>query len=96
MHLMHHFYAGTMLESESPGNTGASAIPARKRLIRATISVDKTDYTALGKLADRMHVSASWLVRQAMRDFLDKYGEHGQPELALRLADKNRDDGGYA
>lgn len=63
---------------------------AKKRLIRATISLDKDDYTALGKLARRMEVSASWLTRQAIRDFLDKYGEHGQPELALRLADKHK------
>ncbi len=63
---------------------------ARKRLIRATISLDKDDYGALGKLAQRMEVSASWLTRQAIRDFLDKYGEQGQPELALRLADKNK------
>jgi len=37
-----------------------------------------------------MEVSASWLIRQAIRDFLDRYGEHGQPELALKLADKNK------
>jgi len=63
---------------------------AKKRLVRATISLDKDDYTTLGKLAERMEVSASWLTRQAIRDFLDKYGEHGQPELALRLADKHK------
>jgi hypothetical protein len=63
---------------------------AKKRLVRATISLDKDDYTALGKLAERMEVSASWLTRQAIRDFLDKYGEHGQPELALRLANKHK------
>lgn len=63
---------------------------AKKQLIRATISLDKDDYRALGKLAERMEVSASWLTRQAIRDFLDKYGAHGQPELALRLADKHR------
>jgi predicted transcriptional regulator len=62
----------------------------KKRFIRATISLDKDDYAALGKLAQRMEVSASWLTRQAIRDFLDKYGEHGQPELALRLADKHK------
>lgn len=62
----------------------------RKRLIRATISVDKDDYGALGNLADRMDVSSAWLIRQAIRDFLDRYGEHGQPELALRIADKQR------
>lgn len=60
------------------------------RLIRATLSLDKADYEAIGQLADKMTVSASWLIRQAIRDFLDRYGEHGQPELALKLADKNK------
>ena len=63
-------------------------MPAKKRLIRVTISVDRDDYTALGTLAERMEVSASRLIRQAIRDFLAKYGDHGQPELALRLANK--------
>jgi predicted transcriptional regulator len=62
----------------------------KKQLIRATISIDKEDYAAVAALAERMEVSSSWLVRQALRDFLDKYGEHGQPELALRLADKRK------
>lgn len=62
----------------------------KRRLKRATISLDSDDYAALGKLARRMDVSASWLTRQAIRDFLDKYGEHGKPELALRLADKHK------
>lgn len=69
---------------------GGSGMAAKKRLVRATISLDKDDYSALGKLAGRMEVSASWLTRQAIRDLLDKYGEHGQPELALRLADKHK------
>ncbi len=67
-----------------------AGMATRKRLIRATISLDKDDYAALGELADRMEVSASWLTRQAIRDFLERYGEHGQPELALRLADKHK------
>ncbi len=63
---------------------------SKKRLIRATITVDKDDYTAIGAVAKRMEVSSSWLIRQAVREFLDKYGDQGQPELALRLADKRR------
>lgn len=63
---------------------------SKKRLVRATFSLDKADYAVLGELADRMDVSSSWLVRQALRDFLDKYAEQGQPELALRLADKRK------
>lgn len=62
----------------------------KKRLTRATISLDSSAYTALGKLAQQMDVSTSWLIRQSIRDFLDKYGDHGQPELALRLADKHK------
>ena len=63
---------------------------SKKRLVRATFSLDKADHAALGNLADRMQISSSWLVRQALRDFLDKYGEQGQPELPLRLADKRK------
>ena len=62
----------------------------RRRLKRATISLDSDDYAALGKLAERMDVSASWLTRQAIRDLLDKYGDDGRPELAFRLADKHK------
>lgn len=82
-----------MLYSDSQVHAGNWAIRARKRLIRATISVDQTDYAAMSELAGRMDVSASWLLRQAMRDFLVKYGEGGQPELALKLADKHKNEG---
>lgn len=69
---------------------GEPSMAGKKRLIRATISIDKDDYTAMGDLAERMDVSAAWLIRQAIRDFLERYGTNGQPELALRLADKQR------
>ena len=62
---------------------------AKKTLSRVTISVDKDDYAAIGKLAQKMEVSSSWLIRHAIRDFLDRYGEHGQPELALQIASKH-------
>jgi hypothetical protein len=67
---------------------------SKKRLTRVTISVDEDDYAAMGELATKTEISASWLIRQAIRDFLDKYGEHGQPELALRIANK-RTTGSY-
>lgn len=65
-------------------------MPGKKRFVRATINLDKADYAAATDLANRMDVSASWLIRQSIRDFLDRYGEHGQPELALKLADKHK------
>lgn len=87
---MHHCYGIDMLILlDSVSKAGVMA-GSKKKLIRATVSLDKSDYAALGILADRMEVSSSWLIRQALRDLLDKYGEHGQPELALRLADKRK------
>lgn len=78
-----------MITSES-GMVGGPKMAGKKRLIRATMSLDKEDYVALGRVAVRMDVSSSWLVRQAIREFLEKYGTNGQPELALRLADKHQ------
>ena len=68
----------------------------KKALTRATTSLDSDDYTAIGKLAQRMEVSASWLTGQAIRDFLDRFGEHGEPEMALRIADNTRVEGGLS
>ena len=73
---------------------GWLGMPKKMRFVRVTISLDKDDYASVGGLADQMEVSASWLIRQAIRDFLDKYGDHGQPELALRLANKHVSSGG--
>jgi hypothetical protein len=61
-----------------------------KQLVRATFSLDEADQSALSDLANRMDVSSSWVVRQAIREFLEKYGDQGQPELALRLAAKRK------
>jgi hypothetical protein len=81
----------TLSLSPSEGGTYFMAPTTEpKKLIRATISVHKEDYEAMGKLAEAMDVSASWLMRKAMREFLDRYGEQGQPELALDLANKHK------
>ena len=69
---------------------GGPSMAGKKRLIRATISVDKDDYSAMSELAERMDVSGAWLIRQAIRDFLERYGKNSQPELALHLADKQK------
>lgn len=59
-----------------------------QNLIRKTVSVSPDDYSSFKKLAKDTDVSVSWLLRQAMRDFLERYGEQGQPELALRLGSR--------
>lgn len=41
-----------------------------KTLKRVTISVDPDDYTVLESIAERSDVSAAWLIRRSIREFL--------------------------
>jgi len=43
-----------------------------KPLRRVTLTVDPDDYVAMECLARRSRVSASWLVRRSMREFLER------------------------
>lgn len=43
-----------------------------QRLVRVTISLDREDYVAFERLGERARLSRSWLIRKAMRDFLDQ------------------------
>jgi hypothetical protein len=40
---------------------------------RVTLTVDPDDYSAIEQLAQHSNVSASWLIRRSMREFLDKH-----------------------
>ena len=57
----------------TPKGKGKSA-KAKKahRLVRATISLDQDDYSAFERLGEKAHLSRSWLIRKAMREFLDR------------------------
>lgn len=59
---MHHLYEPDM--------------PNRKKtkpMKRVTVTVDPDDYEALDRLARRSEVSASWLIRRSMREFLQRH-----------------------
>ncbi|HLG96903.1 MAG TPA: CopG family transcriptional regulator [Bryobacteraceae bacterium] len=43
-----------------------------KPLRRVTLTVDPEDYAAMERLAKRSKVSASWLIRRSMREFLER------------------------
>ncbi len=45
---------------------------ATKPLRRVTLTVDPDDYAAMERLAKRSKVSASWLIRRSMREFLER------------------------
>ena len=46
--------------------------PKITKLVRVTISLDPTDYESFERLAEKNHLSRSWLIRKAMRDFLER------------------------
>lgn len=43
-----------------------------QRLVRVTISLEPGDYAAFKRLGEPARLSRSWLIRKAMREFLDK------------------------
>lgn len=61
-------------------------MPQREPLIRVTVSLDAKDYAALGALSEQTEISRSWLIRQAIRDLLERCRDREQPELPLWLA----------
>jgi predicted transcriptional regulator len=46
-------------------------------------TVDQEDYQAIDRMAGRSDVSASWLIRRSMREFLDRHRENGVVEVHL-------------
>ena len=57
---------------------------------RVTLTLDPEDYRSFERIARESDVSVSWLIRQAMREFLDRYGEQGQPDLGLQIIRRRR------
>lgn len=52
-----------------------------KPLKRVTISLDPDDYAVLEDIAERSDVSAAWLIRRSIREFLIRHsgGSHSDP-----------------
>lgn len=44
-----------------------------KVLKRVTLTLDPDDYSTINALAERSEVSASWLIRRAVREFLERH-----------------------
>ena len=61
-------------------------MPNRKKLKhmkRITVTVDPDDYAAFDSLAETSEVSASWLIRRSMREFLDRHAEKKVVQVTL-------------
>ena len=62
-----------------------------KPLKRVTITVDPDDYAVIDSLARDNDVSASWLIRRSMREFLERHHDSDVADLpgSNRRANKN-------
>lgn len=45
---------------------------AGQRLVRVMVNLDPEDYAAFKRIGERARLSTSWLIRNAMREFLDR------------------------
>lgn len=54
-----------------------------KPMRRVTLTVDPDDYAAINKMAGRSDVSASWIIRRSMREFLQRHQGETQLEIPL-------------
>ena len=52
-----------------------------KPLKRVTLTVDPDDYAAIDKIAGSSDVSASWIIRRSMREFLERHQGETQLEI---------------
>ncbi|WP_417519891.1 ribbon-helix-helix protein, CopG family [Minwuia sp.] len=55
-----------------------------KKAQRITVSLHASEHASLCALAERYDVSLSWLTRQAITEFLERY-ENGEFQLPLQL-----------
>jgi predicted transcriptional regulator len=57
---------------------------------RITVSLTQEEYIALSDLADQKDVSLSWIIRQAIKKYLEKDAEESQKQLELPFDIKKR------
>jgi predicted transcriptional regulator len=50
---------------------------------RITVTVDPDDYAAMDRLAQQGEVTASWLIRRSMREFLERQQRKGVLQLSI-------------
>ena len=60
----------------------------KQPLIRVTVSLDSQDYAELGSLSEQTEISRSWLIRQAIKDLLERCRDREQVELPLWLVQR--------
>jgi len=61
---------------------------ALKKSVRTSVILPETAHTRIQALADANNVSAAWVIRAAVMEFLDEHGDETQ--LPLKLPRRKR------
>jgi len=69
---MHHEYDFNMTKNKT-----------LKPMRRVTLTVNPDDYAAIDRLARKSNVSASWLIRRSMREFLELHDGECSIEIPI-------------
>ena len=63
---------------------GAMARPrGHKDSVRLSVSLESQDHSVISRMAADLNLSAAWLVRRAVSEFVSRYEESAQAELPL-------------
>ncbi|RLL71540.1 CopG family transcriptional regulator [Ochrobactrum soli] len=55
----------------------------QKHPVRLSVSMDEKDHAAISRLAADMNLSAAWIVRRAVSEFVARHEDGAQTELPL-------------
>ncbi|MEN3148478.1 ribbon-helix-helix protein, CopG family [Neorhizobium sp. IRAMC:178] len=55
----------------------------QKHPVRLSVSLDEDDHAAISRLASDMNLSAAWIVRRAVAEFVERHSDGAQSELPL-------------
>lgn len=57
----------------------------KKKAVRMSISLDEDAHTEVCRIAADLNLSAAWIVRRAVSEFVSRQEKAAQTELPLRL-----------
>lgn len=64
----------------------------KKPTVRLSISLDPGDHAELAQLADQYDLTVAWMVRKAVREFIERHRESSQVELPLPRSRQHRQE----
>lgn len=64
-----------------------------KTMKRITVTVDPEDYAVFDQLARTGGVTASWLIRRSMREFIERHAAEGIVTLEIGHAPRRKQGG---